>query len=42
MIMCLAEPFLEQRVKDMVRGARENAEPQECRQKGRKTCLHLF
>lgn len=36
------EPFRRQRVEKKIENARENAEPQKCRQKGRKTCLPDF
>lgn len=40
MIVGLPERFHEQRVEDMVRSARENAESRDCRQGRRKACLH--
>lgn len=37
-----AEPFHEQRVEDMVEGPREIAEPRECRQSEKNTCMPGF
>lgn len=40
--MVPAEPCPGKRVEDMLESSRESSEPQECRRREKKTCLHGF